>query len=263
MSEHPYEGAIVDLDGTVYRGDRLIDGARDGIAALRAAGVDLVFLTNNPIKRRRIYRDRLTAFGIDAPLDRILTSATITAEFLAEGHPTDRTFVIGEQPLVDELLAAGALVTEDPSRADIVLVSMDRTFAYADLEAALEAFENDPWFYATNPDRTCPVTDGEIPDAAAMIGAVEGVTGRSLDRVLGKPAPTAVDMAATRLDVPADRCLVIGDRVETDVKMGQDAGMETALVLSGVTERAAVERASEAPTFVLDTLGDVTELIES
>ncbi len=262
MSDRRYEGVIIDLDGTVYRGDRLINGAKTGIEALRATGIEHVFLTNNPIKRRRVYQERLASFGIDTSLDRVLTSATITAVFLAEQHPAKPVFVLGEPPLVDELLAAGVSVTADPTCAAIVVVSMDRTFDYADLQAALEAFENNPVFYATNPDRTCPVKGGEIPDAAGMIGAVEGVTGRSLDAVLGKPSPTAVSMAATRLGVPVERCLVIGDRLETDIRMGQEAGMDTALVLSGVTDRAAVASVSQEPTHVLESLGDVAEVVE-
>lgn len=262
MSECPYDGAILDLDGTVYLGSEAVDGARRGIETLRAAGVDCVFLTNNPIERRQTYRDRLRAIGIDAALEDVLTSATITASYLSRRHPDEPTFVIGEEPLTAELEAAGVCVTSDPSAAGIVLASMDRNFAYADLEDVLTAFENEPQFYATNPDRTCPVADGEIPDAAAMIGAIEGLTGRDLDAVIGKPSATAVSVAATHLGAEPTRCLVVGDRLETDITMGQRAGMDSALVLSGVTDRADLSTSTTTPTYVIESLGGIRRVLE-
>lgn len=262
MSEQ-YAGAIIDLDGTVYRGEQPINGAVDGIERLRTAGVNLVFLTNNPIKRRMRYRERLATVGVDADLESVLTSATISATYLATTHPDETTFVVGESPLVEELEAAGVTTTADPSRADIVLASMDRSFEYTDLEEILEAFENEPLFYATNPDRTCPVAGGEIPDAAAMIGAIEGLTGRELDAVIGKPSATAVTVAAEYLGVDPERCLVVGDRLETDITMGRRAGMDTALVLSGVTDRDELAESTADPSYVLESLGDIEAVLES
>ncbi|MFP9190113.1 HAD-IIA family hydrolase [Natrialbaceae archaeon A-CW1-1] len=262
MSEQ-YAGAILDLDGTVYRGEHAVDGAVTGIERLRAAGVDLVFLTNNPIERRSSYRDRLAAIGVDADLESVLTAATISATYLANTHPDEATFVVGETPLVEELETAGVTTTTDPSRAEVVLASMDRTFEYADLEDVLDAFENEPAFYATNPDRTCPVADGEIPDAAAMIGAIEGLTGQELDGVIGKPSATAVTVAAEQLGVDPMQCLVVGDRLETDITMGQRAGMDTALVLSGVTDRNQLDGSTADPSYVLESLGDIEAVLES
>ncbi|MFC7232124.1 HAD-IIA family hydrolase [Saliphagus sp. GCM10025308] len=176
--------------------------------------------------------------------------------------PGEPTFVVGEDPLVAELEAAGVPVTADPAEATVVLASMDRAFSYDDLRDALVAFENDPAFYATNPDRTCPVEGGEIPDAAAMIGAIEGLTGRELDRVLGKPSSIAVAIAADRLGVDPERCLVVGDRLETDVVMGQQAGMTSVLVLSGVTDREDLEQSSIEPAYVLESLGEIETVFE-
>lgn len=253
------EGAIVDLDGTVYLDEQLIDGARAGIEALRAAGLDVLFLTNNPIKPRTAYRDRLRSLGIEVEREAVVNSTAIAADFLSTHHPEATTFVVGERPLVAELQEAGVEVTTDPGAADVVLASMDRSFAYDDLRDVLTAFDEGPVpkFYATNPDRTCPTATGPIPDAAAMIGAIEGVTGHDLDAVLGKPSRFAVEAATRRLGTTPANCLVVGDRLATDVRMGQKTGMTSVLVLSGVTDRAELRASPTEPDHVLQTLGEI------
>ena len=264
MGGSALEGAVIDLDGTVYLGDRPVDGAREGIERLREAGLELVFLTNNPIEERSVYRDRLRALGIDAATEEIVTAAWIAADYLATTHPEDAALVLGEPALVEELRDAGVDVTSDPDRATVVLASMDRSLEYADIRAALEAFDGDPVprFYATNPDRTCPTATGEVPDAAATIGAIEGTTGRELDGVLGKPSRFAAEAACRRLDTTPERCLVVGDRLETDVEMGRTAGMTTALVLSGVTDRDAVSASVIEPDYVLDSLVEIGSVLQ-
>ncbi|AXR76709.1 HAD-IIA family hydrolase [Natrarchaeobaculum sulfurireducens] len=258
----PIEGAVVDLDGTVYRGDQPVEGAVAGIERLREAGIDVVFLSNKAFERRAVHRDRLVSFGLDVDLEDVVNSASIAADFLARHHGSDPVYVVGEEPLVTELEQADVDVTGRPSAARVVLVSMDRSFAYDTLCDVLEAFEHEPALYATNPDRTCPVADGEIPDAGAVIGAVEGLTGHELDRVLGKPSKTALETATDRLDVRPDRCLMIGDRLETDVRMGHRAGMTTVLVESGVTDRPTLEKSTVRPDYVVDSLGTIDAVLD-
>jgi len=257
------EAALVDLDGTVYRGDRLLPGADDGIARLRTAGIDPVFLSNNATRRPADYRAKLAGFGIEAPADRVVNSAGITAEFLAAEHPGARVYVAGEAPLVAELEAAGVPVTAAPERTDAVLLSLYRSFDYATLEDVLAADRaNEPPVFATNPDRTCPVDGGEIPDCGALVGAVEGLLDRPIDRVLGKPSRVTVDVALARAGAAPEDCLMIGDRLETDIRMGAEAGMETVLVTTGVTDRADVAGAAVTPDHVIDSLADVGTVIE-
>jgi len=250
-------GAVVDLDGTIYRGSELIPGADAAVEALRDAGVEVLFLSNKPIKRREAYRELLASLGIDVDRDRIINSSAITADYLTAEHPNAPILVVGERPLVDELDAAGLAVTDDPDEAGVVVVSMDRNFDYETLTRAMRAVESGVPFYATNPDRTCPVESGEIPDAGGMIGAIEGVTGRSPDRVLGKPSSVTVDVALSRLGVDPERCLIVGDRLETDIRMGAEAGMRTALVLSGVTDRDDLAASSLEPDCVLDSIAEL------
>lgn len=257
-----FASALIDLDGTVYRGDELLPGAAEGIRALRDAGVRVLFVSNNPTRTRSAYVRKLTDLGIDATVKDVVTSAWVTAAFLAAEHPERRALVVGEAALREELRAAGVPMTNEPSAADVVIASMDRTFDYEALSAAHAALDGETLFIATNSDRTCPVAGGEIPDAAGMIGAIEGVTGRSLDAVVGKPSTVTVDAAMGRLGgvAPAD-CLLVGDRLETDIRMGLDAGMTTALVLTGVTDRETLARSPSDPDHVLDSLGDVETLL--
>lgn len=256
-----FQGAIVDLDGTVYRGGRLVDGAKDGVQYLRDRGMRILFLTNKPIHRRRAYLQKLDSLGIQASRDDVVTSASTTAEYLAATQPDSPAFVIGEDPLVDELERAGLRVTGDPDEAKVLVASLDRQFDYRKLSHALDALDDETDFIATNPDRTCPVEDGEIPDTAGMIGAIEGVTGRPTDRVIGKPSPITVETATSRIGVDPSQCLMIGDRVETDIAMGERAGMTTVLVLSGVTDRKAVQTAEYDPDYVIESLGDIRKII--
>jgi arabinose operon protein AraL len=139
---------------------------------------------------------------------------------------------------------------------------MDREFDYEALGLALRTLEDGGPFVATNPDRTCPTETGAIPDAAGMIGAIEGVTGRSVDEVLGKPSPTMVETALDRVGVEPAECLMVGDRIETDIRMGERAGMTTVLVLSGVTDRETLRDSEVDPDYVLESLAELGEQLE-
>lgn len=257
-----FEAVFVDLDGTVYRGDRLVPGAADGIRALRSAGVDILFLSNKAIERRGDYVEKLTDLGIDVTRDRVINSGWVTARYVADRYPDREAFVVGEDPLVEELRRAGVPTTRT-SPGELLVASMDRTFSYETLDLALSTLADGAPFLATNPDRTCPTEDGAIPDAGGMIGAIEGVTGRDLDAVLGKPSETMVETALEAVGARPSECLVVGDRLETDILMGHRAGMTTALVLSGVTDRDAFADADVRPDHVLETLGDVEEVLEA
>lgn len=257
-----FESALLDLDGTVYRSDDLLPGAAEGIEALRNAGTRVLFVSNNPTRTRAEYVEKLTNLGIEATVEDVVTSAWVTAVYLATERPDARALVVGERALREELARAEVQTTRTPADADVVVASMDRSFDYETLTAAHEAVDRGARFIATNPDRTCPVADGEIPDAAGMIGAIEGVTGRSLDAVMGKPSAITVEAALGRLEAGSpDACLMVGDRLETDIRMGLDAGMETALVLTGVTSRGELDASPYTPDHVLDSLGDVVEVL--
>ncbi|MEW6227998.1 MAG: phosphoglycolate/pyridoxal phosphate family phosphatase [Bacillota bacterium] len=256
-----FEGYILDLDGTVYRGERLIPGARDVVTTLRAMGKRIVFLSNKPIETRADYAAKLTRLGIPTEVDDVINSSLVMARYLADHAPGCRAYIIGEAPLVDELRGAGIEVVEDPvgsgTRVEYVVIAFDRTFTYAKLNCALQAVRCGARLVATNADRTCPVQGGEIPDAAGMIGAVEGTTGRKVELVVGKPNPMMLETASRRLGLKPNQCLMVGDRLETDVVMGKMAGMATALVLTGVTHRDDVVMSNVQPDYVLESIAEI------
>lgn len=256
-----YEAAILDLDGTIYLGDRLIPGAAASVAALRDRGIDVVFLTNKAIDRREKYAEKLTGLGLAASRDDVINSGWVTARYAADRYPDRQAFVIGEDPLVDEVVAAG-LTVDQREPGDLLVVSMDREFTYEKLRLALRTLDNGAPFLATNPDRTCPTAHEPIPDAAGMIGAVEGVSGRTVDRVLGKPSSAVAETALSELGADPSECLMIGDRLETDIEMGTRVGMETVLVMSGVTDRATLADTDASPDHVLDSIADIGAVLE-
>jgi arabinose operon protein AraL len=261
VPEAAVDGVLFDLDGTVYVGDDLVPGAAEAVRRLRAAGVAVGFLSNKAIERRGAFAAKLTDLGVPADESAVVNSASIAASVLARDHPDDDVFVVGEPPLTEELAAHDVATTDDPAEADVLLASMDREFDYETLSDAFEAVDGETPFLATNPDRTCPVTGGEIPDCASMVGAIEGASGETLDRVLGKPSPTAVAAASDLLGAPLERCAMVGDRVETDVAMGNRAGMTTVLVRSGVTDDAALAASDVEPDHVVDSVADIDDVL--
>jgi NagD protein len=254
----PRRGWLLDLDGTVYRGDTLVPGAAHTIASLRAAGRRVAFLSNKPLQTRADYAAKLSRLGIPARPEEVVSSSLVLARHLRTLDPAAPVFVIGEPPLVAELRAHGFEVRAD-ARVRWVVIAFDRTFDYAKLTTALHAVRAGARMIATNPDRTCPTEDGEVPDCAGMTAAVEAVTGRRVEVVVGKPSPIMLEAALAALGVPAGDCAIVGDRIDTDIVMGKRLGLATVLVLSGVTPAGDPRIAEMAPDVVI---GSIRELIQ-
>lgn len=255
-----YRGYIFDLDGTLYRGEEIIPGAPQTIAELRQRRCDLVFLSNKPLERRQAYAEKLTRLGIPTSPDEVINSSLVLARYLAQEMAEAVVFAIGEPPLLEELTSAGLRLSEAPEEINVVVASFDRTFDYRKLNIGFQALRRGARFLSTNADRTCPVEDGEIPDAGAVIGALEGCSGRRVELVVGKPSSLIVEMALERLGLPANACLMVGDRLETDILMGHRAGMSTALVLTGVTQREDLAHAAWKPDYVLESVAELLQL---
>jgi len=261
-SSTPLRGFILDMDGTVYLSDRALPGAVETIAALRRRGLGVVFLSNKPLEPGAAYAAKLTALGIPTAPEDVITSGYVLSHHLAQIAPGARVFVIGEPPLWEELRRAGLRLTEEPSEVDYVVAAFDRTFDYRKWNIAFQAVKfHGAHFVATNPDRTCPVQGGEIPDCGGIIAALEATAGKQVEWIAGKPSPRMIQAASARLGVPVDQCLVVGDRLETDIVMGRDAGARTALVLTGVTRREHLANAPIQPDHVLENIGGVLDLL--
>lgn len=249
-----YDAYIFDLDGTIYLGDTLLPGAAETIAGLRVAGKHTIFLSNNPTKTRQQYATKLSTFGIPTPVDDIVNSSYVLVHWLLHVAPRARLFVVGEAPLKHDLRAAGFEFSEQAGEIDIVVASFDRTFNYHKLQVAFDAIRAGARLIATNPDRYCPVPGGGEPDCAAIIAAIEACTGVRCDPIVGKPSPLMVSMIMSRLDLPPARCMMVGDRLETDIKMGIDADMATCLVLTGDATRETLALSGLTPTLVLERI---------
>jgi len=254
----PQRGWLFDLDGTIYLGEALIPGADAVVAALRADGRRVVFLSNKPLQTRDDYARKLTRLGIPASSDDVINSSLVLARHLATLDPGAPVFVIGEPPLVAELEAHGFEVRRD-QHVRWVVIAFDRTFDYAKLNTALQAVRGGARLIATNPDRTCPTAEGEIPDCAGMIAAVEAVTGHTVEIIVGKPCSIILDVALGTLGVPDAECVVVGDRIETDIVMGRRRGLATVLVLSGVTRADDPRIAEIRPDAVLPSVRELLE----
>jgi len=232
----------------------LVPGAVETVAALRADGRRIAFLSNKPLETRADYARKLTTLGIPAAPVDVLNSSLVLARHLATLDPGAPVFVIGEPPIIGELKAHGFEVRNDPD-VRWVVIAFDRTFDYAKLNTALQAVRRrDARLIATNPDRTCPTDDGEIPDCAGMMAAVEAVTGKSVEAVVGKPSPIILEVALATLGVGASDCVIVGDRIETDIVMGKRLGLTTVLVLSGITRPGDPRIAELRPDLVVDSI---------
>jgi arabinose operon protein AraL len=254
----PYRGWLFDLDGTIYLGERLIPGADAAVAAVRAAGRRVAFLSNKPLQTRAEYAAKLSRLGVPAAPDDVINSSLVLARHLRARDPGAPVFVIGEPPMLEEMRAHGFEVRPD-EHVRWVVIAFDRTFDYAKLNTALQAVKRGARLIATNPDRTCPVEGGEIPDCAGMIAAVEAVTDRKVEAIVGKPSPIILEVALAALGVPAHEAAIVGDRIETDIVMGRRLGLGTVLVLSGITRADDPRIAAVAPDHVVESIRDLVE----
>lgn len=252
-----FDAYVFDLDGTVFLGDALLPTAGDTLAALRSLGRRTVFLSNNPTRTRETYVAKLNRLGVPVTADDIIHSSLVLANFLQRRMPGARLFVVGEEPLKAELQAAGFTLSEEPGRIDAVIASFDRTFVYRKLQIAFDAIRAGARFFATNGDRYCPVPGGGEPDAAAVIAAIEACTNTKCEAIVGKPSAYTIEAILDHLGLTAERCIMTGDRLETDVQMALDAGMAGALVLTGATDGRMLAASPIKPTYVLKRLADL------
>lgn len=253
-----FNGYVFDLDGTIYLGPNLIDGVSEMLSTLRRMNKSIRFLSNKPLQTRSDYAAKLRNLGVEASDQEVINSSAVAAQYLAEHFPGSRVYVVGEAPLIGELLEAGLKVVDDGHSCDLVLLSFDRNFHYVKLHQAMIAAQRGVPLMATNPDVTCPVEDGVIPDCGANIAALQACSGRGVDTILGKPSSIMMEVILRDLSLPPEQVLLIGDRLETDMSMGHRAGMKTALVLSGVTNRDQARAWQPPPTYILESAAEIT-----
>lgn len=250
---------LFDMDGTIYLGDHLLPGVARTITELRRRGIPVRFLSNNPTKDPQQYSQKLSKLGLPTDVTDIVNTIVSTTRWLQENHPDAVLFPISEEPLKNALREAGFKLSENPAEIDIVIASYDRHFDYRKLQIAFDAiwFHRRAFLIQTNPDRFCPLPDGRgEPDCAAMTAAIEACTNTKCEVSLGKPSPAMLREALAGLDVKYENCVMVGDRLQTDIAMATRIGMQSALVLTGEATRKDIENLDPAqhPNFVLDRI---------
>lgn len=249
-----YDGFVFDLDGTVYLGDALLPGARAVVEEIRRLGKGLLYLTNKPLEPSSVYAERLTTLGLPTAAEDVVSSLDSLVLYMDVHHPGTTVLCVSEPLVAARLRDAGHQVTSDALRAEVVVVSFDRTFDYTKLHAAYVAVAAGAILVATNPDAYCPTPDGGLPDCAAMLAAIEACTGATAEAIVGKPSEHMATAFMRRLDMPPDRVLLTGDRIETDVAMAAEAGLDSALVLTGATRLPLAHQSPFRPTYVFESL---------
>jgi NagD protein len=245
---------LMDMDGVLVHEDRAIPGADRFLARLRELELPFLVLTNNSIYTRRDLSARLRAGGLEVPEDAIWTSALATARFLEDQRPGGSAFVIGEAGLTTALHSAGYTLTErDP---DYVVLGETRTYSFERITQAIRLIADGARFIATNPDPTGPTPDGPLPATGSVAALISRATGVD-PYFVGKPNPLMMRSALNAIDAHSESAAMVGDRMDTDVVSGLEAGMHTVLVLTGSTQRAEAERFPYRPSRIVDSIADL------
>jgi NagD protein len=254
----PVETWLTDMDGVLVHEEDAIPGGPEFIDALSASGRKFLVLTNNSIFTPRDLRQRLLASGIDVPEEAIWTSALATARFREDQRPGGSAFVIGEAGLTTALYEVGYTLTDtDP---DYVVLGETRTYSFEAITRAIRLVGRGARFIATNPDVTGPSPEGPLPATGSVAAMITRATGAE-PYFVGKPNPMMFRSAMNRIDAHSESTMMIGDRMDTDVVAGIEAGLETILVLTGSTRAADVPRFPFRPSRICDSIADVIDFI--
>jgi len=254
----PIESWLTDMDGVLVHEGHAIPGAPEFIAALRDADRPFMVLTNNSIFTPRDLRARLATSGIDLPEQSIWTSALATAKFLSDQVPNGSAYASGEAGLTTALYEAGYTLTEaDP---DYVVLGETRTYSFEAITKAIRLINGGARFIATNPDTTGPSLEGPLPATAPVAALITSATGRA-PYFVGKPNPVMMRSALNQIDAHSESTAMIGDRMDTDVVAGIEAGLRTFLVMTGSTRAGDIEKYPFRPSRIMDSIADLVELV--
>ena len=234
MLFHKYDFFIFDLDGTIYRGNKIIPLAAETINQLKRLGKKFVFVSNKTTESDFDYYNFLKDSGFDIQVDQIISATTVIKNYVRKNFPRTKFFAIAEEKFIEELSNESLLFTTDPQQIKIVIVTLDRAFNDDKLEIAAKAIQLGALFFAANIDETCPVENGEVMDAGSIISRLEKRTKRKLELHFGKPSKFMIDEIRNRVNFEEEKTLIIGDRLETDIAMGKLMRIDTALVTTGV-----------------------------
>jgi len=258
---------VLDMDGTFYLGNNLFDWSRYFVKVVRKLGKDYVFLTNNSSKDPDSYIRKIKNMGLEDEI-KVFTSGEATAEYLKRNTEYRKLFVLGT-PELKMIFNNYNFKVVNPDRfgeyseqPDAVVLGFDKTLTYESLTAMCNFVRGGLPYIATHPDINCPVENGFIPDAGAMIQAIKISTGREPDLIIGKPNPYILELLSKKTGVPMDEICMVGDRLYTDIKLGLNCGVLSVLVLSGETTYEDVKNSDIKPDLIFENIGEIAALLE-
>ena len=256
MTGRQIEAWLTDMDGVLVREEQAIPGADRWLGLLRRRDLPFLVLTNNSMYTRRDLSARLRASGLDVPEHSIWTSALATARFLGEQRPSGTALVVGEAGLTTALHEVGYTMTD--RSPDYVVIGETRTYSFERITSAIRAVAAGARFLATNPDPTGPSPAGPVPATGAVAALISRATGVA-PYYVGKPNPLMMRSALNSLGAHSETAAMIGDRMDTDVVAGLEAGMHTVLVLTGSTAAGDIDRYPYRPSRIVDSIADLAD----
>ena len=247
---------MLDLDGTFYLGDQLYPWSIPFIQKLKRLGKQFIFVTNNSSRSARYYTAKILRMGLEIETNQVFTSGEATIHFLQKNNIPQRVYLLGTHDLEEEFISRGYQLTSHHPAA--VVLGFDLTLTYEKLQTACTLIRSGVPFIATHPDFNCPTPTGPIPDCGAMTAFITAATGVN-PKVIGKPHPEMVEALCTRFNLERQHVAMVGDRLYTDIAMGQAAGIKSILVLSGETQREDLENSPFQPDLVAAHLGEIAD----
>jgi 4-nitrophenyl phosphatase len=249
---------VLDMDGTFYLGDHLIDGALDFIRKLEETKKGFLFFTNNSSRIAAFYRKKLSGMGCEVDINSIVTSGDVTIRYLQQNYQGKKVYLVGTPLLEESFKQAGIILVED--KPDIVVIGFDTTLTYEKLTMACSYIRGGALFLATHLDLNCPTEDGFIPDCGSICALITASTGVK-PKYLGKPFLETIDMIKIITGMNNDEIAFVGDRLYTDIAIGVNNGVTSVLVLTGETSEADLEKSDIIPDFVFSSLGQVGNVL--
>lgn len=253
---------LLDMDGTIYLGDELIDGSKEFLETIKGEGKRYIFLTNNSSKNKSIYVDKLIHLGIHVTEEEVFTSGEATTLYLKKHKEGAKIFLLGTKSLEEEFEKAGFILVKERNKAvDYVVLGFDTTLTYEKLWIACEYISEGVTYIATHPDFNCPLPNAKfMPDAGAMAALIEASTGKR-PMVMGKPNKEVVESIALKYGFNKEDMIMVGDRLYTDIKTGINAGIATVLVYSGETKKVDYQNSETRANYVFDSVKDMIDLL--
>ena len=250
---------LLDMDGTIYNENQIFDGTLEFLEEIKRRGGQYVFITNNSSKSVEDYVQKVQAMGIEAEYENFYTSSQATAMYLKENYPNQVVYCMGTKSLIKELREAGIeVVTEVDERASVVLLGFDTENTSEKIRNTCIMLGRDVAYLATNPDLVCPVSFGYIPDCGSMCIMLKNATGKE-PFFIGKPEPIMVNCVLKQLNCKRENAVIVGDRLYTDIKTGENAKVDTICVLSGEASMEDILQGEVKPTYIFKSVKEIYE----